>query len=89
MGPLFTDWSAHLHRAQSYLAAGSKLFVMASPWSIATPVIRWVKWRASDSYLVCQICLDLPRFTGGLVGYFGYDTVRFVEPRLAKDCAPR
>jgi len=27
---------------------------------------------------------DLPRFTGGLVGYFGYDTVRFVEPKLAK-----
>jgi len=26
---------------------------------------------------------DLPRFTGGLVGYFGYDTVRFVESRLA------
>lgn len=25
----------------------------------------------------------LPRFTGGLVGYFGYDTVRYVEPRLA------
>ncbi|MGB2374849.1 MAG: anthranilate synthase component I [Porticoccaceae bacterium] len=27
---------------------------------------------------------DLPRFTGGLVGYFGYDTVRYVEPILAK-----
>lgn len=26
----------------------------------------------------------LPRFTGGLVGYFGYDTVRYIEPRLAK-----
>ena len=26
---------------------------------------------------------ELPRFTGGLVGYFGYDTVRFVESRLA------
>ena len=25
---------------------------------------------------------DLPRFTGGLVGYFGYDTVRYVEPCL-------
>ena len=25
----------------------------------------------------------LPRFTGGLVGYFGYDTVRYVEPKLA------
>jgi anthranilate synthase component 1 len=25
-----------------------------------------------------------PRFTGGLVGYFGYDSVRYIEPRLAK-----
>lgn len=25
----------------------------------------------------------LPRFNGGLVGYFGYDCVRYVEPRLA------
>jgi len=25
----------------------------------------------------------LPRFCGGLVGYFGYDTVRYVEKRLA------
>jgi anthranilate synthase component 1 len=26
----------------------------------------------------------MPRFTGGLVGYFGYDTVRYIEPRLAR-----
>ena len=26
----------------------------------------------------------LPRFCGGLAGYFGYDTVRFIEPKLAK-----
>ncbi len=25
----------------------------------------------------------LPRFCGGLVGYFGYDTVRWIEPRLS------
>ncbi|MEE9422496.1 MAG: anthranilate synthase component I [Gammaproteobacteria bacterium] len=25
---------------------------------------------------------ELPRFAGGLVGYFGYDTVRYIEPRL-------
>jgi len=25
---------------------------------------------------------DHPRFTGGLVGYFGYDTIRYIEPRL-------
>ena len=26
---------------------------------------------------------DLPRFTGGLVGYFGYDTISYIEPKLA------
>ncbi len=25
---------------------------------------------------------EMPKFTGGLVGYFGYDTVRYVEPTL-------
>jgi anthranilate synthase component 1 len=26
---------------------------------------------------------NLPRFVGGLAGYFGYDTIRYIEPRLA------
>jgi anthranilate synthase component 1 len=26
----------------------------------------------------------LPRFFGGLVGYFGYDTIRYIEPKLAQ-----
>jgi len=30
----------------------------------------------------------LPVFSGGLVGYFGYDTVRYVEKRLAATCPP-
>jgi anthranilate synthase component 1 len=30
----------------------------------------------------------LPRFCGGLVGYFGYDTVRYVEKRLAATRKP-
>ncbi|MDR0481496.1 MAG: anthranilate synthase component I [Gallionellaceae bacterium] len=30
----------------------------------------------------------LPRFTGGLAGYFGYDTVRYIEPRLGKTDKP-
>lgn len=25
----------------------------------------------------------IPRFAGGLVGYFGYDTIQYIEPRLA------
>lgn len=29
----------------------------------------------------------LPRFNGGLVGYFGYDIVRYIEKRLDKPCA--
>ena len=31
---------------------------------------------------------DLPRFCGGLAGYFGYDTIRYIEPRLAKTTKP-
>ncbi|MGH8751315.1 MAG: anthranilate synthase component I [Burkholderiales bacterium] len=30
----------------------------------------------------------LPRFCGGLVGYFGYDTVRYIETRLAHSARP-
>ena len=30
----------------------------------------------------------LPRFCGGLAGYFGYDTVRYIEARLAKHDLP-
>ncbi|CAH0991472.1 Anthranilate synthase component 1 [Sinobacterium norvegicum] len=29
---------------------------------------------------------DLPMFNGGLVGYFGYDTVRYIEKRLKDSC---
>ncbi len=31
----------------------------------------------------------LPRFSGGLVGYFGYDTVRYIEPRLSPRSADK
>lgn len=30
----------------------------------------------------------VPRFTGGLVGYFGYDTVRYIEPHLGDPGKP-
>ena len=30
----------------------------------------------------------LPRFCGGLAGYFGYDTVRYIESRLARHSLP-
>ena len=31
---------------------------------------------------------NLPIYTGGLVGYFGYDTVRYVEHRVSDSCPP-
>ncbi len=35
----------------------------------------------SSRYSVPEI-EGLPRFTGGLVGYFGYETIRYIEPKL-------
>jgi anthranilate synthase component 1 len=29
--------------------------------------------------------LDLPRFSGGLAGYFGYETIHYIEPKLIKE----
>ncbi len=41
-----------------------------------------VRLGETPSWVVKE--LDLPKFTGGLVGYFSYDTIQFVEPRVAK-----
>ncbi len=43
--------------------------------------------RFKARYTVPQIP-GLPRFTGGLVGYFGYETVRYIEPRLGDMAKP-
>jgi anthranilate synthase component 1 len=40
-----------------------------------------------DRYRVAPLP-GLPRFSGGLVGYFGYDTVRYIEPRLGACPSP-
>jgi anthranilate synthase component 1 len=43
--------------------------------------IAWV--RAYAARFRVRPDATLPRFSGGLVGYFGYDCVRYFEPRLA------
>ncbi len=40
--------------------------------------------RACQARFRAALPPGLPRFCGGLVGYFGYDVVRYIEPRLAK-----
>ena len=43
--------------------------------------LEWV--RGHQSRLRAVQLPGLPRFAGGLVGYFAYDTVRYIEKRLA------
>ncbi len=43
--------------------------------------LAWIE-ELQSQYKVPEVD-GLPRFNGGLVGYFGYDTIRYIEPRLA------
>ena len=52
---------------------------------VADP-LAWVD-NLQKSFRVPELP-GLPGFQGGLVGYFGYDTVRYIEPRLAASCPP-
>jgi len=42
--------------------------------------LQWIE-AFQRRYQVAEIT-GLPRFCGGLVGYFGYDSVRYIEPKL-------
>jgi anthranilate synthase component 1 len=45
--------------------------------------LEWIKqYQASFKTPELE---NLPRFSGGLVGYFSYDTIRYIEPKLG-DC---
>ena len=54
--------------------------------AVAEDPLAWIETFAAR-YRVPTLP-GLPRFTGGLVGYFGYDTVRYIEPRLGADRKP-
>ena len=43
--------------------------------------LQWIE-DYQQAFKVAEV-EGLPRFTGGLVGYFGYDTIRYIEPKLA------
>ncbi len=53
--------------------------------SVTDPLAALEAFR--EQFKVPEVA-GLPRFTGGLVGYFGYDTVRYIEPRLARKRNP-
>ncbi|WFE69302.1 anthranilate synthase component I [Thiomicrospira sp. R3] len=54
---------------------------------VASDPLAWIEaYQAQFSVLEDQ---SLPKFCGGLVGYFGYDTIRYVEPRLSESAPSR
>jgi anthranilate synthase component 1 len=51
--------------------------------TVTDPLDYVEKYLAQFKVAVPENAAKLPRFCGGLVGYFGYDTVRYVEKKLA------
>ena len=43
--------------------------------------LAWIE-NYQQQFNVAEVA-GLPRFSGGLVGYFGYDTIKYIEPKLA------
>lgn len=53
---------------------------VVSTETVADP-LQWIE--AYKAKIKVPEIDGLPRFTGGLVGYFGYETIRYIEPVLA------
>jgi anthranilate synthase component 1 len=53
--------------------------------TVDNPLI-WIE-QFTARYHVPEIA-TLPRFSGGLVGYFGYETIAYIEPRVCKKQKP-
>ena len=56
--------------------------------TVADPLDYVEKYLAQFKVANVESATKLPRFCGGLVGYFGYDTVRYVEKKLAHSQKP-
>lgn len=62
------------HQVSVHDQTGTETFAVEDP-------LAWIE-QYRQQYRVLERP-ELPKFHGGLVGYFGYDTVRLIEPRLA------
>ena len=58
---------------------------LTEQFEVADP-LQWLEEFQSD--IRTPDVAGLPRLSGGLVGYFSYDTVRYIEPRLGANKAP-
>jgi len=55
--------------------------VVVEEAEVADP-LGWIE-EFHDRFRVAELP-NMPRFGGGLVGYFGYDTIRYIEPKLSR-----
>lgn len=53
-----------------------------------TDVLSFIESYIANYKIAPNDNFDLPRFYGGLVGYFGYDTIRYIEPKLSHYSKP-
>lgn len=69
---------------------GEQVFVetgeVVESFSCADP-LSWLT-QVHQAYAQATESAGLPRFAGGLVGYWGYDAVRWMEPRLQGKAPP-
>jgi anthranilate synthase component I len=73
-----------------YAFAGHTLYVsehgeLVEAREVADPFAEVERLRAEHSVPRLE---GLPGFTGGLVGWFGFECIQYIEPRLAKNAKP-
>ncbi len=71
-----------VYRLRGHVLSVEELGEAVETREVADPLAEVEAIRAS--YRVAPV-EDLPAFCGGLVGYFGFETVGWIEPRLARD----
>lgn len=68
-------------RIHDHTISVNENYQTVSKETVADP-LQWIEdYQATISVPEIE---GLPRFVGGLVGYFGYETIRYIEPKLAK-----
>jgi anthranilate synthase component 1 len=72
----------HVIRVKDHEISISRDGVVVETLPSADP-LAWIQ-QFQTGYRVAPSEVELPRFIGGLVGYFGYDTIRYIEPRLTE-----
>ncbi len=85
----FIGLPSHTHLRASGFGAAAKTEVVTSGAVVETHVGNPLDFIADyQKRFKVALVPGLPRFCGGLAGYFGYDAVRYIEKKLEASCPP-